>query len=63
MTQQATERALRQRGDTFRRGTAAARKSLREAQKRVMGLNIARINEKVRAGLAEVARVLPPMEC
>uniref|UniRef100_A0A8C5IK64 Laminin subunit beta 2 n=1 Tax=Junco hyemalis TaxID=40217 RepID=A0A8C5IK64_JUNHY len=48
MTQRATERALQQRGDTFRRGTAAARKSLRETQKRVMGLNIARINEKVR---------------
>lgn len=55
MTQRAAERALRQRGDTFRRGAAAARKSLREAQKRVMGLNIARINEKVRAGLAEAA--------
>ncbi|XP_058668772.1 laminin subunit beta-2-like isoform X2 [Ammospiza caudacuta] len=47
MTQRATKRALQQRGDTFRRGTAAARKSLRETQKRVMGLNIARINEKI----------------
>ncbi|XP_017587806.1 PREDICTED: LOW QUALITY PROTEIN: laminin subunit beta-2-like [Corvus brachyrhynchos] len=47
MTRRATERVLRQRGDTFRRGTAAARKSLREAQKRVMELNIARINEKI----------------
>ncbi|XP_057887752.1 laminin subunit beta-2-like isoform X2 [Melospiza georgiana] len=47
MTQRATERALKQRGDTFRRGTAAARKSLRETQKWVMGLNIARINEKI----------------
>lgn len=61
MTQQATERVLRQRGDTFRRGTAAARKSLREAQKRVMGLSIVRINEKVRARLAEVARASPPL--
>ncbi|XP_005053248.1 PREDICTED: laminin subunit beta-2-like isoform X2 [Ficedula albicollis] len=47
MTQRETERLLRQRGNTFRRGTAAARKSLREAQKRVMGLNITRINEKI----------------
>ncbi|XP_054372041.1 laminin subunit beta-1-like [Molothrus ater] len=47
VTQRATERALQQRGDTFRRGTAAARKSLRETQKRVMGLSIARINEKI----------------
>lgn len=61
MTQQAAERALRQRGNAFRRGAAAARKSLREVQKRVMGLNIARINEKVRAGLAEVARASSPM--
>ncbi|RMB98929.1 hypothetical protein DUI87_24474 [Hirundo rustica rustica] len=55
MTRQAAERALRQRGDTFRRGTAAARKSLREAQKRVMGLNIARINEKMQ-DVQELAR-------
>lgn len=61
MTRRATERVLQQQGDAFRRGTAAARKSLREAQKRVMGLNIARINEKVRAGLAEVAQGSPPM--
>ncbi|XP_030083909.2 laminin subunit beta-1-like isoform X4 [Serinus canaria] len=47
VTQRATERVLQQRGDTFRRSTAAARKSLRETQKRVMGLNIARINEKI----------------
>uniref|UniRef100_A0A663EUM5 Laminin subunit beta-1 n=1 Tax=Aquila chrysaetos chrysaetos TaxID=223781 RepID=A0A663EUM5_AQUCH len=47
-TRQAAERVLRQRGDAFRRSTAAARKSLREAQKRVMGLSVARINEKVR---------------
>ncbi|XP_071295642.1 laminin subunit beta-1-like isoform X1 [Agelaius tricolor] len=45
--QRETQRALQQRGDTFRRGTAAARKSLRETQKRVMGLSIARINEKI----------------
>lgn len=63
MTQRATERALQQQGDIFRRGTAAARKSLRETQKRVMGLSIARINEKVRAGLAEVARASPAMWC
>ncbi|XP_009890852.1 PREDICTED: laminin subunit beta-2-like [Charadrius vociferus] len=43
----AAERVLRQRGDAFRRGTAAARKSLREAQKRVMGLSVTRINEKI----------------
>lgn len=49
-TRQATEKMLRQQGDAFRRGTAAARKSLREAQKRVMGLSVTRINEKVRAG-------------
>lgn len=61
MTQRETERVLRQRGDTFRRGTAAARKSLREAQKRVMGLNITKINEKVRARLAEMALASPPM--
>ncbi|XP_052633603.1 laminin subunit beta-4-like isoform X4 [Harpia harpyja] len=46
-TRQAAERVLRQRGDAFRRSTAAARKSLREAQKRVMGLSVARINEKI----------------
>lgn len=50
VTRRAAERVLRQRGDAFRRGTAAARKSLREAQKRVMGLSITRINEKVRVG-------------
>lgn len=49
-TRQATEKMLRQQGDAFRRGTAAARKSLREAQKRVMGLSVTGINEKVRAG-------------
>ncbi|XP_054694271.1 laminin subunit beta-2-like isoform X4 [Grus americana] len=43
----AAERALRQRGNAFRRGMAAARKSLREVQKRVMGLSVARINEKI----------------
>lgn len=59
MTQREAERVLRQRGDTFRRGTAAARKSLREAQKRVMGLNISRINEKVRARLAEMVLASP----
>uniref|UniRef100_A0A8D0G091 Laminin subunit beta-1 n=1 Tax=Strix occidentalis caurina TaxID=311401 RepID=A0A8D0G091_STROC len=47
-TRRAAERTLRQQGDAFRRGTAATRKSLREAQKRVMGLSIAGINEKVR---------------
>lgn len=44
----AAERLLRQRGDAFRRSMAAQRKSLREAQKRVSGLSMARINEKVR---------------
>uniref|UniRef100_A0A8B9RS51 Laminin subunit beta-1 n=1 Tax=Accipiter nisus TaxID=211598 RepID=A0A8B9RS51_9AVES len=34
-TRQAAERVLRQQGDAFRRSTAAARKSLREAQKRL----------------------------
>ncbi|XP_054072022.1 laminin subunit beta-1-like isoform X2 [Rissa tridactyla] len=47
VTRRAAERVLRQRGDAFHRGTAAARKSLREAQKRVMGLSITRINEKI----------------
>ncbi|XP_033373240.1 laminin subunit beta-1-like isoform X2 [Parus major] len=56
MTQRATERALRQRGDTFRRGTAAARKSLRETQKRVMGLSITRINEKAERRLRVLDR-------
>ncbi|OPJ71971.1 hypothetical protein AV530_009303 [Patagioenas fasciata monilis] len=46
-TRQATEKILRQQGDAFRRGTAAARKSLREAQKRVMGLSVTGINEKI----------------
>ncbi|KAM8995123.1 laminin subunit beta-2-like isoform 1-T1 [Ara ararauna] len=46
-TRRAAERALRQRGDAFRRGTAAARKSLREAQKRVTGLSAAGVNEKI----------------
>lgn len=49
-TRQAAERVLRQRGDAFRRSMAAQRKSLREAQKRVSGLSVARINEKVRVG-------------
>lgn len=44
------ERALRQQGTAFRRGTVAERKSLRELQKQVMGLSVASINEKVRAG-------------
>uniref|UniRef100_A0A8V5H5F7 Laminin subunit beta-1 n=1 Tax=Melopsittacus undulatus TaxID=13146 RepID=A0A8V5H5F7_MELUD len=42
-TRRAAERVLRQRGDAFRRGTAAARRSLQEAQKRVMGLSAAGI--------------------
>lgn len=49
-TQRAAEQAMQQRGDAFRRSTAAQRKSLREAQKRVSGLSVAGINEKVRAG-------------
>lgn len=49
-TRRAAEQVLQQRGDTFRRSTAAARKSLREVQKQVMGLSIAGINEKVRVG-------------
>lgn len=48
--QQAAEQALQQRGDAFRRSTAAQRKSLREAQKRVSGLSVAGINKKVRVG-------------
>lgn len=62
----AAERALRQRGNAFRRGMAAARKSLREVQKRVMGLSVARINEKVRAGPVGGqigAWGSPPMPC
>ncbi|XP_009995324.1 PREDICTED: laminin subunit beta-2 [Chaetura pelagica] len=47
MTRRAAERALRQRGDAFHRGAAAARKSLRETRKRVMGLSITRVNEKI----------------
>ncbi|OXB66240.1 hypothetical protein ASZ78_000665 [Callipepla squamata] len=46
-TQRAAERALRQRGDAFRRSMAAQRKSLREAQKRLSGLSVAKINEKI----------------
>ncbi|OXB78688.1 UNVERIFIED_CONTAM: hypothetical protein H355_002653 [Colinus virginianus] len=46
-TQRAAERALRQRGDAFRRSMAAQRKSLREAQKRLSGLSVAGINEKI----------------
>ncbi|POI32558.1 hypothetical protein CIB84_003690 [Bambusicola thoracicus] len=46
-TQRAAEQALRQRGDAFRRSTAAQRKSLREAQKRVSGLSVTGINEKI----------------
>ncbi|XP_064012973.1 laminin subunit beta-2-like isoform X3 [Pogoniulus pusillus] len=46
-TRRVAERALRQRGAAFRRGTVAERKSLREVQKRVMGLSVARINEKI----------------
>lgn len=38
---------MQQRGDAFRRSTAAQRKSLREAQKRVSGLSVAGINEKI----------------
>ncbi|KAM6300840.1 laminin subunit beta-2-like [Aegotheles albertisi] len=46
-TRRAAKRVLRQRGDAFRRGTAAARQSLREARKRVMALSVARISEKI----------------
>eukprot|EP00076_Gallus_gallus_P026035 XP_015148809.1 laminin subunit beta-2 isoform X1 [Gallus gallus] len=46
-TQRAAEQAMQQRGDAFRRSTAAQRKSLREAQKRVSGLSVAGINEKI----------------
>lgn len=49
-TQWAAEQALQQRGDAFRRSMAAHRKSLRETQKRVSGLSVAGINEKVRVG-------------
>ncbi|KAJ7406863.1 laminin subunit beta-2-like [Willisornis vidua] len=54
-TRRVAERTLQQRGNAFRRGTAAARKSLREAQKRVMGLSIARVNEKMQE-VQELAR-------
>uniref|UniRef100_A0A8C5T9A9 Laminin subunit beta-1 n=1 Tax=Malurus cyaneus samueli TaxID=2593467 RepID=A0A8C5T9A9_9PASS len=40
-TRQETERVLRQRGNAFRRGAAAARKSLREARKRLPFLSLA----------------------
>ncbi|XP_054036227.1 laminin subunit beta-2-like [Dryobates pubescens] len=46
-TRRAAERVLRRQGNAFRRGTAAEQKSLREVQKRVMGLSVARINEKI----------------
>ncbi|XP_064375116.1 laminin subunit beta-2-like [Dromaius novaehollandiae] len=46
-TRRVAERVLRRRGNAFRRGAAAQRQSLREARKRVAGLDVAGINAKI----------------
>ncbi|KAM6414033.1 laminin subunit beta-2-like [Rhynochetos jubatus] len=46
-TRRAAERALRQRGQAFRRGAAAARRALREARERAAALDVAGVNEKI----------------
>nr|XP_033781668.1 laminin subunit beta-4-like isoform X2 [Geotrypetes seraphini] len=46
-TRHSTERLLKENADTFRRNVTAHKKSLRELQRKIQGLNVVRINEKI----------------
>ncbi|OCT85875.1 laminin subunit beta-4 [Xenopus laevis] len=46
-TREETERLLKEKLDTYKRNMTAQRSSLKELQKKVQGLNVSKINEKI----------------